>query len=193
MYQKRLSVVLFANIILTIFLSMSRSYFIKASEVSQRQITYIVKQEDTNSKLPVINYNHLKHEYVVNATEDDVYELMKIVEAEAGCEDSKGKLLVANVIINRVKNPKFPNTIKEVIYQKNNVVTQFSPVSNGKINKVQVTEETKVAVYSALYGKDESKGALFFMARKHSDPSNVRWFDKHLKYLFTYGGHEFFS
>ena len=33
--------------------------------------------------------------------------LLKIVEAEAGCEDEEGKLLVANVILNRLNSDKF--------------------------------------------------------------------------------------
>ena len=44
--------------------------------------------------------------------EDQEYQvLLKIVEAEAGCEDTEGRMLVANVVMNRVRNGNFPNTV----------------------------------------------------------------------------------
>ena len=46
--------------------------------------------------------------------EDQEYQvLLKIVEAEAGCEDTEGRMLVANVVMNRVRNGYFPNTVTE--------------------------------------------------------------------------------
>ena len=118
---------------------------------------------------------------------------MRIVEAEAGGEDRKGKLLVANVVINRVKNKRFPDTVTDVVYQREQNVTQFSPVSNGTINKVKISEETTGVVYSALRGEDISQGALFFMARKYATSENAQWFDNHLTFLFSYGGHDFYK
>ena len=41
-------------------------------------------------------------------SDEDYKNLLKIVEAEAGGEDVKGKILVANVIFNRVKIRSFP-------------------------------------------------------------------------------------
>ena len=100
---------------------------------------------------------------------------------------------MANVVINRVKNKKFPNNVTDVVYQKAQNVTQFSPVSNGKINEVTVSEETRDVVYSALWGEDISGGALFFMARKYAMDENVKWFDNQLTFLFSYGGHDFYT
>lgn len=114
------------------------------------------------------------------------------MEAEAGGEDRTGKLLVANVIINRVRAEEFPDTVTEVVYQKVKNVTQFSPVSDGKIETVKVSEETREVVYSALLGEDVSDGALYFVARKIADQEKVCWFDNNLTFLFSYGGHDFF-
>lgn len=122
-------------------------------------------------------------------TESDYNVLLRIVQAEAGGCDMKGKILVANVILNRVESDEFPDTITDVVYEKR----QFSPVSNGSINRCKVEEETVEAVDRALAGEDYSEGALFFMNRRASSGSNVRWFDTHLDYLFQHGGHEFFK
>ncbi|NBH34208.1 cell wall hydrolase [Clostridiaceae bacterium] len=117
------------------------------------------------------------------------YEVLKrIVEAESGGCDIKGRILVANVVINRVKNSKFPNSITDVVYQK----SQFSPVSNGTLDSCTVTPETVEAVNRALTGEDYSQGALYFMNRSHSRSGSVSWFDKSLTYLFKHGRHEFF-
>ena len=44
----------------------------------------------------------------INCSDEDYNTLLRIVQAEAGVCDEKGKILVANVIINRVKSPRFP-------------------------------------------------------------------------------------
>ncbi len=141
----------------------------------------------------VISYETMKQRFCIDVSDKDLDTLMRIVEAEAGGEDRTGKLLVANVVINRVKNKRFPNNVTDVVYQKAKNVTQFSPVSNGIIDKVTVSEETKDVVYSALKGEDVSNGALFFMARKYAAPENVEWFDSNLTFLFSYGGHDFYT
>ena len=111
------------------------------------------------------------------------------MQAEAGICDTKGRILVANVIINRVKSGDFPNTITDVVYQK----SQFSPVSDGRLNSCTVTQETVEAVDRALAGEDYSQGALYFMNRGRSYSHNVNWFDRNLTYLFNHDRHEFFK
>lgn len=115
--------------------------------------------------------------------------LLKIVQAEAGICDTKGRILVANVILNRVKSGEFPNTIPGVVYEK----SQFSPVIDGSIDTCKVTQKTIDAVDRALAGEDYSEGALYFMNRRTSAKKNVRWFDNNLNYLFKHGDHEFFK
>lgn len=134
----------------------------------------------------------LEKKYCICLSETDYDTLLKIVEAEAGGEDETGKLLVANVVINRVKSSKFPNSVQEVVYQQERGVSQFTPVSDGRINTVKISETTKAAVEQALLGSDISQGALYFVNRKAADPDRMKWFDEHLCRLFCYGGHEFF-
>ncbi len=66
-------------------------------------------------------------------SDEDYQVLLRIVQAEAGVCDEKGKILVADVIINRVLSGKFPGSVKGVVYQG----SQFQPVSNGRINSVK--------------------------------------------------------
>lgn len=126
---------------------------------------------------------------VVPYTDEDYQVLLRIVQAEAGICDDKGKILVANVILNRVRDGEFPDNITDVVYQR----SQFSPVSNGAINEVKVSAQTIDCVNRALSGEDYSKGALYFMYRNGSRSSAVNWFDGHLTYLFQHERHEFFK
>ena len=150
----------------------------------------------TNSGQRELTYNILERPVLEDEaliSVEDYENLLRIVEAEAGGEDETGKLLVANVVLNRVESESFPDTISEVILQKNKGVAQFSPVGSGRFWKVQISDETISAVNRALSGEDVSQGALYFAARKHADADNMRWFDERLDYLFTHGGHEFFA
>ncbi len=124
----------------------------------------------------------------ISLSEQDYRVLLRIVEAEAGVCDTKGKILVANVIMNRIRDSEFPNTVTGVVYQN----SQFSPVQNGTIDTCQVTQDTVDAVERALHGEDYSQGALYFMNRRSASPGAVRWFDGNLTYLFYYQGHEFY-
>lgn len=127
----------------------------------------------------------------LSASEREILE--RIVEAEATGEDLKGRILVANVILNRVKSKKFPDTVKGVVFQRNGSRVQFSPTKDGRYWSVKVTKKTKQAVDEVLAGTDYSKGALYFSARSKADPSNMSWFDRNLTWLFRYKGHEFYK
>jgi N-acetylmuramoyl-L-alanine amidase len=116
---------------------------------------------------------------------DDSYLLAKIAMAEAGGEDVEGKALVILVVLNRVWTDEFPDTIHDVIYQKN----QFSPIASGRFDRVEPNEECYEALEMAMSGWDESQGALYFESGKSAD----NWHSRHLEYLFTHGGHRFYK
>ena len=132
-------------------------------------------------------------QWIVSISNEDYDALLRIVECEASGQDIKGRMLVANVVLNRLNRGSFGGSVKEVIYQRSaGGKAQFSPVATGKINRVTVTPETVEAVNRALCGEDESQGALYFASRAHASPESMAWFDNHLTWLFAYGGHEFF-
>lgn len=141
----------------------------------------------------IIDVQMMTKELKYDLCEEDYENLLKIVEAEAGGEDFTGKMLVANVVLNRVESQSFPDTVTEVIFQQENGVSQFSPISDGRFESVIVSDETVEAVEEVLYGEDSSQGALYFAARTSASADRMAWFDSHLTKLFTYGHHEFFS
>ncbi len=127
----------------------------------------------------------------VTARERSILE--RIVEAEATDKDRKSKILVANVILNRVRSEEFPDSIEAVVFQRENGKVQFSPTADGRYNSVHVTESTKESVERALEGEDYSEGALYFVEKTIANPKNVSWFEQSLTRLFTYEGHSFYK
>lgn len=125
----------------------------------------------------------------ITLSHEDYNQLLSIVEAEAGDQDDVGKILVANVIFNRVRSSEFPGTVTEVIYQNGNGVYQFEPVLNGRIYSVSVTESTVDCVNRAIAGEDYSQGALYFTMKT----SEGSWFNTSLTLLFVHGDHYFYT
>jgi N-acetylmuramoyl-L-alanine amidase len=83
--------------------------------------------------------------------------LARCVNAEAGGEPFLGQVAVAAVVLNRVADPVFPNTIAGVIYQPG----AFASVSDGQIN-LPPSASAISAAKEAESGVDPSGGALYF-------------------------------
>ncbi len=87
----------------------------------------------------------------------DVYLLAKIIHAEARGESYTGQVAVGAVILNRVKNPSFPNTISGVVYQKG----AFTAVADGQIN-LAPNATSQRAAQDAINGWDPTYGCLYY-------------------------------
>lgn len=89
----------------------------------------------------------------------DVQLLARAINGEARGEPYEGQVAVGAVILNRVKDSKFPNTIAGVIYQSG----AFTAVADGQIN-VPIAESSTVvkAARDALNGWDPTDGAIYY-------------------------------
>lgn len=116
---------------------------------------------------------------------DDSYMLCKIAMAEAESEGVEGKALVMLVVLNRVWSEEFPDTIEEVIFQKN----QFSPVANGRYDEVEPDKECYEALEMIQVEHwNESQDALYFESK-----SDSKWHSENLEFLFKHGRHYFYK
>ena len=148
----------------------------------------------TSSKEEIVSLStETSNPYVFDVTKDEVKMLERIVQAEAGGEDMRGKILIVNVILNRVADDHFPDNVKDVIFQNKDGEYQFSPVEDERYWSVEISDNTEEAVQRALEGEDYSDGALYFIARKRTTVSSAAWFDNNLTWLFKHGGHEFYK
>ena len=87
----------------------------------------------------------------------DVNLLARLVYAEARGEPYNGQVAVASVVLNRMKNPSFPNTLSGVIYQAG----AFSVVDDGQIN-LKPNQTAINAAQDAINGWDSSYGAIYY-------------------------------
>lgn len=91
------------------------------------------------------------------ASNSDLNLLSHLVYAEARGEPYAGQVAVAAVVLNRVKNPNFPNTVAGIIYQSG----AFSVVSDGQIN-LSPNQTAISAAQDALNGWDPTYGAIYY-------------------------------
>ena len=173
--KKKIGIVVFVLIIinvLTVILLMIHKETTKVEKPDTASKQEMVKNEQ--SKIGSMDWDS-----------DDAYRLAKIAMAEAESEDTEGKALVMLVVLNRVWDDEFPDTIEEVIFQKG----QFSPISNGRYDEVEPDEDC----YRALQliqtgGWDESHGATYFESK-----SDSTWHSENLTFLFKHGKHYFYK
>lgn len=117
---------------------------------------------------------------------DEEREMLKyIVEQETRGGSYRHKCIVTNVILNRVRDSRFPNTVKEVLLQRN----QFSSLWNYYQKRNEPDEKTEKAVNDVLNGRveDESSGSLYFHSMKSDG-----WFSS-LSFVMEVEGHRFFK
>ena len=91
----------------------------------------------------------------------------QLVQAEAGNQDLRGKQLVADVVYNRVEDPRFPNTVEEVIFQ----MGQFAVTQNGEFMKAgwEMDRDSFKASETEYYRRNrQDQNVLYF----NTDPEN---------------------
>lgn len=113
---------------------------------------------------------------VINLTNEEVLLLSKLVTSEARGESYEGQIAVAAVVINRVRDSRFPNSIEDVIYQRN----AFSVVKNGTIN-MSPTDQAYKAAQDALYGEDPTGNAVYFWNPEISTCKWIETLDPHMR------------
>ena len=125
--------------------------------------------------------------YELNYPEEELYWLSHIINAEAKFEPLAGQIAVGNVVMNRVKNELFPNTVFEVIYDNEHVI-QFEPVGLGGIRQ-DPTEEAVIASYLVLEGANVVGDCLYFVNPEYGSA----WFDSALELRYVIGHHNFYA
>ena len=120
-------------------------------------------------------------------TTDDLEWLAKIVHAEAEGETHRGKVAVANVVLNRKESSEFPNNIYDVIFDKKYGV-QFTPTINGAIYNNPSNESYKAAK-QALHGDNVIGKCLYFLNPKKA---SSLWIINNRKFYKSIGNHDFY-
>lgn len=132
--------------------------------VIDKQLYFVNKHFAGDLELSYHNSWSTRHHVVDHIK--PVLELSQLVQAEAGNQNEMGMRLVADVVLNRVDSPDFPNTIHDVIYQDG----QFSVVSNGSLAKTVIDPNSTafIAAYKEYWLTDSEtrvdENVLYFNA-----------------------------
>ena len=100
--------------------------------------------------------------------------------------------MVVNVVMNRVNSPRFPSTIRDVVFAPN----AFTPTQRPDFEAAIPNARTIAAVYEALSGADYSQGAEFFHAICHLTPEVFHEravADGRLVITHEHGNHRFYK
>ena len=159
------------------------------------EVTIVEPKKITDGECCVPFVEAIPYEEVVKVVDEvqsspfsgeDEYLLVKIAMAEAEGECIEGKAMVIRVVLNREQSSAFPDTIEEVIFEDG----QFTPVENGRFDRVEPNAECWAALDMVLIDKwDESEGALYFEAVYNGENT---WHSENLEYIKTVGNHNFY-
>lgn len=100
-------------------------------------------------------------------SENDIKLMANAVHGEARGEPYEGKVAVAAVILNRVENASFPNSVSGVIFEPR----AFTAVSDGQI-WLTPNEEARKAVLDAINGWDPTGNCLYYF---NPDTATSAW------------------
>ena len=119
---------------------------------------------------------------------DNVYWLERIINAEAGSQPLEGMVGVANVVLNRVNDHRYPDNVHDVIFD-DRISVQFPPTVEGTIYR-EPSEWSRIAARLALEGYNTVQDAIFFI-----DPVNAVDSSWTAGYIFItkIGDHEFYK
>lgn len=147
-------------------------------------VTFEPQTEEKSSEIEVDYYPEFTYSKDWSAKES--YLLARIAMAEAeGC-NTQTKTLIIMCVLNRVWSDEFPDTIEEVIFQEN----QFSPIDNGRWDRVEPNEDCYEAVKVVIEAKyDYSGGATYF--ENCADEDN--WHSRNLEFLYESEGIRFYK
>jgi N-acetylmuramoyl-L-alanine amidase len=121
--------------------------------------------------------------------ESDHLWLSRIISAESRGESLHGKIAVGNVVLNRVRDSRFPSTVYGVIFDCSTGVYQFSPVANGTVYNTPSADSVEAAK-QCLEGKNVVGNALFFM---NGAIAETAWIAYNRPYIMTIGNHQFYA
>ncbi len=117
--------------------------------------------------------------------QEDLFWLSRVIHRESGNQPLEGMMAVGNVVLNRVADPVFPDTVEGVLAQKN----QFSTYKSGVLAETNPSERSIIAAKLVMDGGvvEETKGALYF------DSGSTSWAARNKELIATIGGHKFYG
>lgn len=157
--------------------------WIKIPEVKEENVEEIIEYNIVEKEEHICEAKYSNYKCIGNPrntfSEQEILELQQIALAEAEVQGIGGMAFVMQVVLNRVNDERFPDTIHDVINQPG----QFSTVN--VYNSLAPTDNSEKAI--DLLEVLNNQGALYFEVN-----TNESWQSTHLTYLFSCDNHNFY-
>lgn len=181
--KKVISLLMSLCLVSFLFLSSTVSSQVEVQDEPKEVVdTHIITDEEMS--LLYLCRDDTNFDTCILVSQQDAWRLMKIAKCEGG-DDIKAQALIMRVIINRLEDESFPDSIDEIIHQEK----QFSTVSNGMYDKAEPTPESHYALALVESKWDESEGAIYFEASF----LKTSWQQKNRDFLFEYEGTRYYK
>ncbi|HBL84288.1 MAG: hypothetical protein A2Y17_07465 [Clostridiales bacterium GWF2_38_85] len=155
------------------------------NQISKLQDMISELEEEMQTHNVMYSYSTIRY------TNTELEMLCFLVQKECGSSDVEHKRIIVNIVLSRVKNQQFPNTIFDVLMQEG----QFTSVYDWASSNIKINENTIQAVNEVLSNTvvDNSQGALYYYSPRYvSDYSVMAWFETRV-FLFEKYGHRFYK
>lgn len=162
----------------------------KAEEFQHTRVEDFVEYDVvTDSFHPLIGYD-TEEQINEEIEEGEIEMLAQLVEAEARNQDYHGKCLVADVVLNRVHDSKFPDTLEDVIFQilidkDGKKHYQFATIQDGAFDKAgwNISEKSFQAAYEEYYADRRRDDCILYFTAGSYNPWCIP--------AYKYGDHYF--
>lgn len=157
---------------------------IPTQKIAARMAEEIQTIANTENFETVDKGENINNNFYNSLTDEEINMIEVTVQHEVGDFSAEYKRLVAEIIYNRIKSEEFPNTVKDVLFQKN----QFTNINNWYSPDYPVDTATK-QIIKEVFSKDEtSHKALYYYNPYYSTPKAIEWFEHSgdVEYLFSH-------
>lgn len=115
---------------------------------------------------------------------EEIFLLEVTIQHEVGNFSKTYKQYVAELIYNRIKSDKFPDTVKEVLFQKG----QFQGIQSWAYSSIEIDNETREVIYEVFSKQHTTHPATFYYNPALSEYKSVMWFEYSgdVEYVFSH-------
>lgn len=135
-------------------------------------ILIFLLSETANAAIPTDALDAMESNKKTEITEEEIDMLAHLVKAEAGNQTFLGKQLVVDVVLNRMRNDKFPDTVSGVIYAPG----QFAV--SGYFMKKKPSEEDYEAVRTEIEQR-QNEEVIYFRTKRYGSGTPLFKEDDH--------------
>ena len=157
------------------------------------QLEQTITQEESTAPIYIIELNIETEPFETNPVAETYYDTLSseeifllevTIQHEVGNFSKTYKRYVAELIYNRIKSEDFPDTVKDVLFQKG----QFQGIQSWAYSGIEIDNETREVIYEVFSKQHSSHPATFYYNPSLSEYESVMWFEYSgdVEYVFSH-------